>query len=715
MRKKRLFGVMLIISALIIMTLPVSEVDAAASASDFVIEGNTLIEYQGTETDVSIPNGVETISQSAFEGNTKIRRVVIPNSVKRIEAYSFWGCDGLENVVLGTGLNEVGDFAFAGCKGLRQMYIPSNIRSIGHQAFGDCVNLKDITIPPETKDIKESSFDGCANLEIHSTEGSVADTYAKWFYEKQKENPEYEDVPNYGQDSTTEVEPQPTPTERPAPLPTSKPGEEESGNLLGSSKIVGNSAMVFVDTGSMQVITQEEKPDQDIALITPEDLGILSANGKSVPKYTVIDGKVVADQAYYKNTTLKNLQIPDGIREIGQFAFARSSLNEAVIPEGVTTIGYGAFYHCDHLTQVTLPESMMNVEPKAFEHTAWVEDFLQSEEEFLISGNTLIAYQGKGGIVTVPEGVKVIAAGAFSGQKDISKVRFPDSLRVIGEGAFEECEGITGIELGNGVEHIKDRAFAGCGRLQTVSLPKSVKTLGIDAFPVSKLTYEGTKPEETYELSATRLTNEAYRGVENDTSNPGIQVTGVDQAAAALEGAVRNYHLNLSENKTGTQIENAWQRALKQSVPGNMSFYQMALTDGSGIPITKLGHSRLRVVIPLPEELKDLKLQLVTVDRNGQLDVLPVEKVKYEGMDAVCFETTFVSEYGLFGTGKEDATEEVKELTVDMLRLSAPSMYDKEGSEKRNLNVAAKLFGLALLITGGLLLLNSIPQKQNKD
>ena len=88
MRKKRLFGVMLIISALIIMTLPVSEVDAAASASDFVMEGSTLVKYRGTDTNVSVPDTVEIIGESAFEDNTRIELVVLPNTVKKIEAYA---------------------------------------------------------------------------------------------------------------------------------------------------------------------------------------------------------------------------------------------------------------------------------------------------------------------------------------------------------------------------------------------------------------------------------------------------------------------------------------------------------------------------------------------------------------------------------------------------------------------------------------------------
>lgn len=158
-RKRRIVGVMMIITALIITLLPISEADAATSASDFQIEGSTLIKYRGAEKNVSVPNTVKVIGRSAFENNKNIELVVLPNSVEQIEPYAFWGCDKLDNVVLGKGLTEVGDYAFASCAGLKQMFLPSNVVSIGIQAFADCVNMTDIKIPPETAYIHETAFD----------------------------------------------------------------------------------------------------------------------------------------------------------------------------------------------------------------------------------------------------------------------------------------------------------------------------------------------------------------------------------------------------------------------------------------------------------------------------------------------------------------------------------------------------------------------------
>ena len=65
-KRRRLCGVLMIIAALVIMQLPVSEADAASSASDFQMEGTTLVKYLGSQSKVTIPATVEAIGESAF-------------------------------------------------------------------------------------------------------------------------------------------------------------------------------------------------------------------------------------------------------------------------------------------------------------------------------------------------------------------------------------------------------------------------------------------------------------------------------------------------------------------------------------------------------------------------------------------------------------------------------------------------------------------------
>gem|GEM_PF-170331 len=183
--KKWVVALALIATALILTHLPVSEADAAASASDFQIEGSTLTKYRGSDERVTIPDTVEVVGESAFENDQKVQFVVVPKSVKRLDAYVFWGCNNLEEVVLGKGLTSVDEYAFSGCTGLKQITIPENVQSIDAQAFAGCTNLTDIYIPDTVTSIADDAFLNCDNVTIHADEGSVAEKFAQKLAEQQ--------------------------------------------------------------------------------------------------------------------------------------------------------------------------------------------------------------------------------------------------------------------------------------------------------------------------------------------------------------------------------------------------------------------------------------------------------------------------------------------------------------------------------------------------
>lgn len=717
-KRKKLFGALLTVAALIIMTLPVSEADAAASASasantastntanpDFVMDGSTLVKYRGREKNVSVPDTVEVIGKNAFEDNVNVELVVLPNSVERIESYAFWGCDNLDTVVLGRGLTSVGDYAFAGCGGLKQMSIPANVISIGVQAFGDCVNMTDISIPAETIYIHETAFDGCARLTIHCDAGTTADTYAQAFYERQKEMPEYEDVPNYQPDNanqgdtTVALTPEPTPT--PTPVPA-------GGDTIGSTSIVGNQAVVFLNPEEMNVIVPTPElisvPESSLSTVLT-DIAELMGNVITVgpvpgiPKYTVVDGRIVADQAFYRNDSLEDISLKEGITEIGQFAFARSTLKKIEIPEGVTDICYGAFYHCDDLESVSLPDSVMNVEPKAFAFTSMMENFENSGTTFLVNGGVLLAYNGSDSQVFVPGGIRVIAAEVFAGHKEIESVRLPDSVLVVGEAAFEGCTGLRQVNLGAGVEQIRDRAFADCSSLEAVKLPTSVQTIGQLSFGDAEVIYNGSAPGKTYEVSATRLSNERYRDVKQEQVQPGVTVIGASPSTARLEGAARSYTLSVEQKTDRSEVETAWKRAMQSKMPENMEVYELQLTDNSGIPLTKLGRSGLNVVLPLPESLSGQELKMVTLDRNGQLEAVGVERVMLEGTECFRFRTTHMSLFGVYGVGHSES--EIREVSVYMSSMSAgPGGLQSAENGNNTILILKFILGAAMLITG---------------
>ena len=71
--------------------------------------------------------------------------------------------------------------------------------------------------------------------------------------------------------------------------------------------------------------------------------------------------------AFWNNSTLTSITIPEGVTRIEAFAFdSCTSLKSVTIPEGVTYIGDFAFDSCTSLKSVTIPEGVTNIGNRAF-------------------------------------------------------------------------------------------------------------------------------------------------------------------------------------------------------------------------------------------------------------------------------------------------------------------------------------------------------------
>ncbi len=696
-RIRKLLGVILIISAFVVVQLPPLGADAA-SVPEFSISGSgTLLSYNGTRTDVVIPSTVIEIATDAFRDNDNIRRVTIPNSVRKVNEYAFWDCDNLETVSIGTGLNKIDDFVFANCMGLVSVNIPANVTSIGIYAFEDDVNLESVTITENTHIIHESAFDGCYKLVIFAPEGSYAWEYAKGFYVRQAKFPVYEDTgmiddpkpsnTDTDEDDNTDVSEN---SDHSDEYPDDEPGAyttqyeitqrpdgtytavayNQNTNVYGQSHVVGNSAVVFLDNSALHVIEGSPAPEEneDSSVHIPSDTVIYSS---SIPKYTIVDSVIVADKAYYMSDDLENMSLPQGITEIGQFSFARTDVVSVTLPNGVQKIDYGAFYHCARLGSVSLPQSIMKIEPYVFAGTPWVDGFLAatgsinnnldadlnaSGGDFLVSGGALIAYRGHSTNVTIPNGVRIIAAGAFKDVTSMKSLSLPSSLISIGEEAFMGCSNLEEVSFGGNEEEILDRAFAGTV-ISVRDIPERITHIGMGAFDDL-----GSDSFVTYEETAQRLSNSELRSSSPDKANAGVTVTGMDGVLAYLDGADRPFTLYVTELDSSDVFERALNRAgdfLNGKYNGEKAIFDLVLTDSSDIPITKLGNQGLEIAIPIPDSLSGKKLVVLTVDRNGQLEDIPVTVVDTDGTSYARFTTYHLSVFALCSTGDELADSDI--------------------------------------------------------
>ena len=123
----------------------------ATSVSDFMLDGDVLMKYTGTDTEITTPKGVKVISVEAFVDSKQLESVVVSEGVTKIDYAAFSELDNLQEVKLPKSLEIIGNDAFKGCSDLEKINIGSKVNKIYDGVFAGCESLKDISIDKENK------------------------------------------------------------------------------------------------------------------------------------------------------------------------------------------------------------------------------------------------------------------------------------------------------------------------------------------------------------------------------------------------------------------------------------------------------------------------------------------------------------------------------------------------------------------------------------
>ncbi|QTE75569.1 leucine-rich repeat domain-containing protein [Clostridiales bacterium FE2010] len=207
-----------------------------------------------------------------------------------------------------------------------------------------------------------------------------------------------------------------------------------------------------------------------VSLAEGEDLYEYTVNGKNV----VITG--------VKDKEIKKAEVPaeiDGkkVTAIGSQAFyGCNDLKTVVLPEGLQKIEYCAFENCTELESINIPDSVTEIGAEAFAACFVLENVeispyhkvfgVNSDILFRKKDMTLIKYLGQ-----VEEDATIIANeyDVFWGMKTIAN------------DAFNACK-LTAINLPTTVQNIESCAFVSCHYMKEMVIPEGVKTIGSQVF-----------------------------------------------------------------------------------------------------------------------------------------------------------------------------------------------------------------------------------------
>ncbi|MBR5638577.1 MAG: leucine-rich repeat domain-containing protein [Muribaculaceae bacterium] len=130
------------------------------------IEGTILLCYPNAKSGpFSVPNGVTTLQNGAFSGNSSLSSVTFPNSLQTIGKNAFVNCTSLRNVEIPENVTSIGTSAFSGCSHMTTATVDASIKVLSAHAFNDCGSLQSVVLPSSLEKIGEGAFENCKSLQ----------------------------------------------------------------------------------------------------------------------------------------------------------------------------------------------------------------------------------------------------------------------------------------------------------------------------------------------------------------------------------------------------------------------------------------------------------------------------------------------------------------------------------------------------------------------
>lgn len=205
----------------------------------------------------------------------------------------------------------------------------------------------------------------------------------------------------------------------------------------------------------------------------------LEVNGRN---YTYEINKIL-DEAFFKDTQIETVYLPNKLRAIGQRAFLGcKKLTTINFPESLSAIAVDAFYGCEELGEmITHTDTLGKESYKLHYVNDWLVDCTiintKKPQTIIVKENTIATSNYIFKYTQTPETQNV---GIKS--NNIYEIQLPESLTKIGFGMCQGLSSLTKINIPNQVKEITAYAFDRCTKITSLILPSEISTIGENAF-----------------------------------------------------------------------------------------------------------------------------------------------------------------------------------------------------------------------------------------
>ena len=329
---------------------------------------------------VTFGEGITAIPYQMFSGCECLTTVILPSTLKTIEEYAFWSTESLTELTVPEGVTAIDKGTFCN-SGLKKITLPSTLTEMKEAFercaleeavisegatdisywFQNCEYLKSISIPSTVTTMTET-FDGCANLETIV----VA-----------KGNAKYDSRDNCNaiiETATNTLVRGCRNTKIPATVTAIGNSAYCGVTGLGDFDLpeqvtkIGNYAF---DASDLSSITIDHLTDigsyafrgtQLTTIALPDNLERFAAGlfvGCKKLEQVTLGKKMrgIDTQMFSGCSALKEMELPDGMVYISNYAFYESGIENIFIPASVISIGEKAFMNCHNIKEMVIEGS----------------------------------------------------------------------------------------------------------------------------------------------------------------------------------------------------------------------------------------------------------------------------------------------------------------------------------------------------------------------